>query len=112
MQDLDGTYADAGGIGGCPAFPFTHALGDLPLSRTSLRGDIRSPHQRSTAERDGISARSRRGRMEPNKGAKALHNESEDSRNSSTRVKSARRIRPGEGRRIGKGVVIERPTAA
>ncbi len=104
MQDLDGTYADAWGIGGCPAFPFTHALGDLPLSRASLRGDIRSPHQRSTAERDGISARSRRGRKEPHKGAKALHNESEDSRNSSTRVRSARRIRPGEGRRIGKGV--------
>ena len=54
----------------------------------------------------------RRGRMEPHKGAKALHNESEDSRNSSTRVKSARRIRPGKGRRIGKGVVIERPAAA
>ncbi len=54
MQDLDGTYADAGGIGGCPAFPFTHALGDLPLSRVSLRGDFCSPYQRSTAERDSI----------------------------------------------------------
>ncbi len=75
MQDLDGTYADTGSIGGCPAFPFTHALGDLPVSRASLRGDIRPPHQRSTAERDGISARSRRGRVEPHKGAKALHNE-------------------------------------
>ena len=99
-------------IGGCPAIPYTHALGDLPESRASQRGDIRSPHQRSTAERDGISARSRRGRNEPHKGTKALHNESEDSRKSSTRVKSARRIRPGKGRRIGKGVVIERPDAA
>ena len=45
-------------------------------SRGSLRGDIRSPHQRSTAVRDGLSARTRRrGRMEPHKGAKALHNE-------------------------------------
>ena len=32
----------------------THALGDLPVSRASLRGDIRFPHQRSTAVRDGI----------------------------------------------------------
>ena len=61
MQDDYGTYADASGppermyhIGGCPAIPYTHALGDLPMSRASLRGDIRSPYQRSTAERDGI----------------------------------------------------------
>ena len=58
-------------------------------------------HQHSTAVRDGISARCRRGRMEPHKGAKALHNEPIDSRKSSARVKSARRIRPGKGRRIG-----------
>ena len=104
MQDDYGTYAETKSIGGCPAIPYTHALGDLPASRASLRGDIRSPQQRSTAERDGLSARCRRGRMEPHKGTKALHNESEDSRNSSARVKSARRIRPDEGRRIGKGV--------
>ena len=53
-QDDYGTYADAGSIGGCPAIPFTHALGDLPVSRASLRGDFCSPHQRSTAERDSI----------------------------------------------------------
>ena len=53
-QDLDGTYADTCSIGGCPAIPFTHALGDLPVSRASLRGDFCSPHQRSTAERDSI----------------------------------------------------------
>ncbi len=54
MQDDDGTYAETKSIGGCPAIPYTHALGDLPASRASLRGDIRSPQQRSTAERDGI----------------------------------------------------------
>ena len=37
LQDLFGTYADTCGIGGCPAVPFTHALGDLPTSRASLR---------------------------------------------------------------------------
>ena len=42
--------------------------------------------------------------MEPDKGAKALHNESIDSGKSSARVKSARRKRPYEGRCIGKGV--------
>ena len=54
MQDDYGTYAETKSIGGCPAIPYTHALGDLPESRVSLRGDIRSPQQRSTAERDGI----------------------------------------------------------
>ena len=85
----------------------THTLGDLPVSRASLGGGTSVLHQRSTAVRDGISARCRRGRMEPHKGTKALHNEPIDSRKSSARVKSARRIRRGKGRRIGKGLDIE-----
>ena len=30
MQDDYGTYAETKSIGGCPAIPYTHALGDLP----------------------------------------------------------------------------------
>ena len=74
MQDLDGTYADAGGIGGCPAFPFTHALGDLPLSRASLRGDIRLCISARPLSGTAYRLDTAVGGTEPHKGAKALHN--------------------------------------
>ncbi len=79
-QDLFGTYADACGIGGCPAIPYTHALGDLPVSRASLRGAFCSPHQRSTAMRSSIRLEAVTGElcppmaaiMEPRRGSRAL----------------------------------------
>ena len=79
MQDLFGTYADATSIGGCPAVSPRMPWGTCRCRGRPWVGHIHPPHQRSTAVRDGISARCRRGRMEPHKGAKALDNEPIDS---------------------------------
>ena len=106
MQDLFGTYADATSIGGCPAVSPRMPWGTCRCRGRPWVGHIR-PASALDRCADGISARCRRGRMEPHKGTKALDNEPIDSRKSSARVKSARRIRPGKGRRIGKGVDIE-----
>ena len=108
MQDDYGTYAEIKSIGGCPAIPHTHALGDLPASRASLRGDI-SVLRNSARPLCGTAYRldAAVGGWSRIRALRPYITSHIDSRKSSARVNSARRIRPGKGRRIGKGVERE-----